>query len=250
MADFLFVHGEFSGAWCWDAVIGLLEDALREREPLLHEGFTPGRLVAVNLPGPGAQGDSRQQVRLRHYVEAVVESARGLHQPVLVAHSAGAGVAAMAAPLMEQKPRRAVFLGGILPRNRRSLLSAFHLPARLTVEVMGLAPGSWREGVRFPRQLFAWALTPDMDYPSASMVMGRSRPQPLWPLLEPVEWEPFRGLCPVTYLVLARDRFFPPHLQRGVAERLQAQEVVELDAGHYAMVTHPQEVAQVLLRYA
>jgi pimeloyl-ACP methyl ester carboxylesterase len=51
------------------------------------------------------------------------------------------------------------------------------------------------------------------------------------------------------YAVSRRDRTIAPELQRFLAERMQAT-TVEIDAGHLALVSHPDEVANLILEAA
>jgi pimeloyl-ACP methyl ester carboxylesterase len=81
---FVFVHGGFHAAWCW-------EQAIAELESLSHEGF------AVDLPGHGVRVDEESTLANRR--DAIV-SALTLGD-VLVGHSGGgfdATLAADAAP--------------------------------------------------------------------------------------------------------------------------------------------------------
>ena len=63
---------------------------------------------------------------------------------------------------------------------------------------------------------------------------------------QPVRWSAAAGI-PKTYVVNLRDRPVPVELQREMAGRLPGRaEVVELDAGHYAAITHPEELARIV----
>ena len=56
--------------------------------------------------------------------------------------------------------------------------------------------------------------------------------------------------CPVTYIVLTNDRVIPPDSQRRIAERFDGVETVEIESCHQVMAQRPEELAEVLLRYA
>jgi len=63
----------------------------------------------------------------------------------------------------------------------------------------------------------------------------------------------YRGLpesIPTTYVLLTKDQALPPEAQRQLLRNIGSPEVVELESGHDAMVSHPKELAKVLLRYA
>jgi pimeloyl-ACP methyl ester carboxylesterase len=56
--------------------------------------------------------------------------------------------------------------------------------------------------------------------------------------------------CPVTYVVLTQDKLFPPDAQARVAAQYEGVETVEIESCHQVMAQHPEELAEVLLRYA
>jgi pimeloyl-ACP methyl ester carboxylesterase len=51
---------------------------------------------------------------------------------------------------------------------------------------------------------------------------------------------------PTWYAISRQDRTIAPGLQRFMAERMRAA-TVEIDAGHLSLITHPQEVTQLIL---
>jgi pimeloyl-ACP methyl ester carboxylesterase len=51
---------------------------------------------------------------------------------------------------------------------------------------------------------------------------------------------------PTWYAVSQQDRTISPELQRFMAERMQAA-TVRIDSGHLSLITHPQEVAQLIM---
>ncbi|MGO9488697.1 MAG: alpha/beta fold hydrolase [Solirubrobacteraceae bacterium] len=54
---------------------------------------------------------------------------------------------------------------------------------------------------------------------------------------------------PCWYAVSLRDRTISPELERFMAERMEAS-TVEIDAGHLSLVSHPEQVADLILRTA
>lgn len=51
------------------------------------------------------------------------------------------------------------------------------------------------------------------------------------------------------YAVSRQDRTTSPELERFLAERMHAT-TIEIDSGHLSMLTHPQEVADLILQAA
>ncbi len=54
---------------------------------------------------------------------------------------------------------------------------------------------------------------------------------------------------PCWYAVSRQDRTTSPELERFLAERMKAT-TIELDSGHLSMITHPEEIAQLILQAA
>jgi pimeloyl-ACP methyl ester carboxylesterase len=53
----------------------------------------------------------------------------------------------------------------------------------------------------------------------------------------------------VQLLVMQRDRFVPPHLFKGVDEWAPVLRRTELDAGHWASLSHPQAFAGAIASF-
>ena len=238
---FALLHGGGHGGWVW-------EDCGRALE-------TRGAAVlALDVPGCGRKRD-RETIELG--VEAVADelladiAAAGLSDVVLVGHSQ-AGT--MLPVLAERQPpgliRRLVYLSCCAP-----------LPGQNILEMMG-------EGVRGanPDEV-GWPLDPalhgrdvqrpimfcnDMDEAQARAFLARMD-QDSWPMAVTfaVHWsyDHLRGV-PSTYIVCERDGILPPAWQERFAERLHVERVVRIDAGHQAMNTRPEELAEMLLAEA
>lgn len=79
--DLVLIPGFWLGAWSWDAVTPVLEQAGHRVRPL-------------TLPGLASCDEDRSAIRLRDHVAAVVDVVDGLDGPVvLVGHSGGSAIA-------------------------------------------------------------------------------------------------------------------------------------------------------------
>ena len=56
--------------------------------------------------------------------------------------------------------------------------------------------------------------------------------------------------CPVTYVVLTRDRVMPAATQRRMAGRIPNVDLVELESCHQVTLDKPRELADLLLSYS
>jgi pimeloyl-ACP methyl ester carboxylesterase len=100
---FVFVHGGFHAAWCWERTIA-------ELEALGHVG------VAVDLPGHGARVDEESTLANRR--DAIV--AELTPGDVLVGHSGGGFDATLAADAAPDRISHIVYLAAALPREGRT----------------------------------------------------------------------------------------------------------------------------------
>ena len=103
---FVFVHGGFHAAWCWDHTIA-------ELDRRGHEA------VAVDLPGHGTRVDDALAAwTIPNRRDAIVEALRP--GDVLVGHSGGGFDATVAADAATEKISHIVYLAAALPREGRT----------------------------------------------------------------------------------------------------------------------------------
>jgi pimeloyl-ACP methyl ester carboxylesterase len=95
---FVFVHGGFHAAWCWERTIA-------ELEALGHEG------VAIDLPGHGARLDEESTLANRR--DAIVSVLQ--HGDVLVGHSGGGFDATLAADAAPDLVNHVTYLAAAQP---------------------------------------------------------------------------------------------------------------------------------------
>ena len=254
MTDFLFIHGAGHGAWTWDYVKGAMEDAQRRTATLYHEMYTPGILLAPDLPGHGSrynQEDPRA-ISLESCAEDISRSAEeaGLKRPVMVVHDLSGLIASEAARRMKEPPQRIIFLGAVVPHFCANVFEMLPYHFRLINPLLRLLPNTPPGSLRFHREVALKLMCNDMRYPeAASLVIGKLRPVPLRPfeaIPEPDYTEP---LCPVTYIVLTRDWYMPSFMQRGIASMFPGVEMLDLEAGHEAPLSSPLQVVELLSRH-
>ena len=254
MTDFLLLHGPGHGGWVWDGVVGAMEDALRRRTGLYHSMYVPGTVLAPDLPGHGARfgEDDPLDLTFEHCVQDLLRTVEdaGLRNPVIGVHSLS-GLLALELARRLGDVKALVLVGAAVPDLFHNPVETLPLPTRVALGALRLYPNTPPESVRMVKEMALALLCNDIPFPDAARaVVGRLRPIPLRPwdaLPDPEALEP---ACPVTYLVLGRDRFLWPGTQRAMAASLLSAHVVELDCGHEAPITHPQEVADALLAYA
>jgi pimeloyl-ACP methyl ester carboxylesterase len=105
MADFVFVHGAWHGAWCWKKILPGLWSAG-------HRAFP------VTLTGTGERAHQLSPgITLRTHIDdaAAVIEAEELRHPIVVGHSYGGMVITALADRMPERIARLVYLDAIVP---------------------------------------------------------------------------------------------------------------------------------------
>ena len=169
---------------------------------------------------------------------------------VLVGHGFAGSLILQAACQLSVPPKRVVLLAGIVPAAQRSMLAALPRRTRVAFRMLdGLSKLS-RQDFRLPQAVISSYLCNGMGPMEVVGVLGFFGPLPTKVLTARVPQEESSLPCPVTYVELTQDRLLPPGTQQRMAQRLPDPEVLKVDSCHQAMLQKPQEVAEVLLRYA
>lgn len=229
---FVLVHGGAHGAWCWERMIPYLE----------------GDAVAIDLPGRGAHPAPLDSLTSRDWAEAVVDTiARlGSEKIVLVGHSLAGITLPRVAEQIPERLRRMIFVSCSVPPDGGSVIDI------LTPEVRPLAEQGLREkqATVLPEAVAREMFCSDMNEEQARFVLDRLVPEAWGPMLEPCSLAGLSLGVPATYVKLLHDTVIPPDLQDAMIAHMGEIEVVELEAGHDAMVSRPEGLAVLLNRIA
>jgi pimeloyl-ACP methyl ester carboxylesterase len=235
---FVLVHGGGFAASCW--------------EPLLP--FLDGDVVAVDLPGRGTRPADLEAVTLADFADAVVAEVeeRDLRDVVLVGHSLAGVTLPRVIGRVPERLRHAVFVSCAVPPDGTPVAGVLgtlgpglaEIAARLGDEIVG------ENGTLHPK--FAAALfCNDMDADLTAWTLSRMVPEALGIVNEPVDLAGVAATTvPVTYVRLLRDASLVPEAQVRMAANVGDVEIVDLDAGHMAMISRPEALAEVLNAYA
>jgi pimeloyl-ACP methyl ester carboxylesterase len=237
---FVLVHGASHGAWCWNRLVP-------ELNRLGHEA------VPLDLPGHGTRAN--QAATLSGYRDAVVEQLAG--DDILVGHSMGSAVAAVAADARPDLVRHITLLSGPLPVEGQCLSYQ-----STSASVGGTAPDDLAESVsqdntRFTADgsAFYWdrdgayaTFYHDCDENLVDWAAERLVPQVLAPVIEPISIPRFWAAnLPRSYILCLQDRSWPPRIGRLQARRMGVEPLV-IDSSHSPFFSLPAELAQLLVR--
>jgi pimeloyl-ACP methyl ester carboxylesterase len=240
MARFVFVHGAYGGAWCWEPVNAPLEEA----------GHT---VETLDLPGAGDDRTPVEGVTLASCADRVRAVLAARPEPaVLVAHSMGGVVATQAASDSPERVASLVFVCAFMPAQGQSLLDLTRLPegkddmiqANLVLE--GHPPVAV-----LSEEAAAEAIYNCCGPEQTALAVARRRAQPVAPFDTPVDIDDvLLASIPRSYVLTTRDQSIPPALQRRMIREHPCENVIELDADHAPYFSATDELVAALLELA
>jgi pimeloyl-ACP methyl ester carboxylesterase len=228
MATYVLVHGAYQGGWIWKPVTTRLRAAG-------HAVYTPT-----------LDGCAERHAQVRPGITVTTQAqelaqflfSEDLSQVVLVGTSSGGMVICKLAELARDRVARLVFVdalallpgeqvGNIVKRSTAPEITAMTIgPARADVE----------------QRLFA-----DLNPATRAWALARYTPHPIAALEGPTELDGFWTQSWSATVIRCRKSLNPPEThQRRTAERLKGA-WHEMDAGHYPMLSHPEELTRLLL---
>ena len=228
MTNFVLIHGANQGGWIWQPTAARLRAA--------------GHLVhAPSLDGCGERRHSlRPGITTATHATEIAELMfyEDLRDVVLAGTSAGGMVLCRAAELARERIARLVFVDALaLLDGERIGQIVNRTTPRVTT---ALAVGPSREDAE--SRMFA-ALDPALR----AWALARYTPHPIAAMEEPVELKSFWSQSWPTTVIRCRRSANPPEAhQRRTVEKLDGK-YIELDAGHYPMLTDPDALAPLLM---
>ena len=231
LAAIVLVHGSWHGGWCWQRVAPLLRQAG-------HEVWTPtltGLAERRHLLSP--------EVDLRLHTRDVTEllAFEGLRDVILVGHSYAGMVIASVAAAEPERLHLLVYLDAYLPKPGETEIDLW------PPEEIAAARRELEEPlpVRPPASPAWLGITDAQD---AAWVASRLTAHPLRTYAQPVP--PGGEGVPGVYVRCMEG----PLVERFASSAARARErgwpVIDLQSGHDAMVTAPEELARLLDRCA
>ena len=236
--EFVLVHGAWHGAWCWEALVPVLEGR-------------GARVATPELPGHGADTTPASEVTLDAYVDRVVAAVEAASGPVeLVGHSMGGIVISAVAERVPDRVRGLTYLCAFLPRNGEVLgrLGAEDTESALNPAIR---PGPVDGTLGVDETLAPDIFYQDCPDEAVRGALARLTPQPVAPLQTPVHLtDGAFGRVPRAYVLCTEDRAVTPTMQRTLIERSPCDPVLELACGHSPFIADPEALADALVSIA
>lgn len=236
MTNFLLVHGAWHGGWCWRRVARILRDKG-------HEVFTP------TLTGLGEREHLMSaDIGLDTHVSDVlgVMKYEDLRDVVLVGHSYGGMVIAGAAEKAAERIAHLVYLDAFVPEDGKSLCD--YQPPEI-LEMFRETTRTQGEGYKlpsFPAEVFGVTNEDDLHW-----VRPRLNPHPLKTKLDTVRLTNQEAAKLPRAFIYCNNPAVGPFGQ--FAERIRddkSWQYLEMATGHDAMITEPEQLAEMLIEIA
>jgi pimeloyl-ACP methyl ester carboxylesterase len=233
MSTFVLVHGAWHGGWCWDRVAPRLRAAGSE----VHAPTLTGLSERAHLLSP--------TVGLDTHVEDVVRliDVLGLRDVVLVGHSYAGQIVTGVADRRPDAVAKRVYLDAFVGEDGETAVSlqpetvAHHWSESAAEQGFG-----WLVPVR---RLEVLGVTEQAD---VDWLTPRLTPHPWKTYTDPLRLTGAADRVPAAFVeCVSWMRVFQSQAERA---RAKGWPVHELETGHEAMVTAPEELADVLLRLA
>jgi pimeloyl-ACP methyl ester carboxylesterase len=225
---FVLVHGGGFDSRCWEPLVPLLD----------------GDVLAVDLPGRDGDASVTVDDFAESVVAAIVE--RDWTDVTLVGHSLAGITLPRVAGRIPQRLHQLVFVSASVPPEGVSVLDVLGSLSPTVSEVaakIGDAVVDER-GVLHPD--FAAAMfCNDMDDATKAWTLARMTPEVMGVIATPMTLAGL-GTIPRTYVRLLHDESVTLDAQNQMIATLEPCAVVDLDAGHMAMISAPTALASVL----
>ena len=227
MTTFVLVHGSYQGGWIWQKVVTRL------------------RAAGHTVYAPTLDGCAERRHQLRAGIDTTTHGTEiaellfyeDLRDVVLVGTSSGGMVVTRAAELMRDRVARLVLVDALALFNGERTRDIVN---RSAPTPFGLAGGPSREDA-------ANSLFGDLDPETREWVLDRYTPHPVGCSMTPVKLTDFWDRAWNATVIWCRQAVNPGEAhQRRAADRLKAK-WVELDTGHYPMLSMPGELTALLL---
>ncbi len=235
-SPFVLVHGAFHGGWCWAPVARILRSHG-------HEVFTPTQ-TGLGERRHLMSGNIDMETFVLDVLN-VIESEQ-LSDVILVGHSYGARSINGVADRIGERIRHLVYIDGGFALNNQSRFDAMSQEMREKRLASAMA---FDGGISVPPPPAAHFGVTDSE--TASWIDERMTPQPLSAEKTAVILRhPIANGRPATYVRCISPIFPTVEPSAAYSKAQTSWNYLELEAGHDAIVTHPSEVAALLLRTA
>lgn len=236
MAQFLFLHGSWHGAWCWYKVL----------PRVLASGH---RAAAIDLPGRGRSLAALPLVGLNRMVDRAQAALFREGKTTVVVHSRNGIVASALAERAPERIARTIYLASyMLPNGRRV---ADYLPDRDSLMPGNVQVNRWGLWDWLDPAIYHDALYADCDAADIALARSLLVREPVRPALTRLKLSHARyEQVPRSYIRLTADRAVSLALQDQLLEETPVDRVESLDSSHSAYFSQPERLTELVIDMA
>jgi pimeloyl-ACP methyl ester carboxylesterase len=242
MSTYLFVHGAWHGAWCWQKIVPRIEQAGH-------------RAITLDLPGHGDDPTPVGHAPLQLFAERVVAVLDTLpSRVILVGHSMAGVIVSTVAEIRPEKIATLVYLAAFMPQNGQSIniVKNSYLglsgnvsapPTTDTDTIIDRARGiSMFKKERAREMLYHDCADEDVAY-----AISRLRPSSTAIGTTPLTLTAERyGSIPRVYIATTQDRRVKPELQKMMYAVQSCRKVFSLATSHSPFFSTPEALVDIL----
>eukprot|EP00253_Pinus_taeda_P030081 PITA_30081 len=247
---FVLIHGLGHGAWCWYKIVTLLK----------QKGH---RVAALDLTSNGINraAPTNEVNSIAHYAKPLLDYISNLkndEKVILVGHSLGGCPLSYAMEMYPTKISEAIFVSAFTPRNNQSFLTSANPKsfARLVEngvivlhrEAVSEQPTSASLALHHVKS-YLYNKSPDEDASLAQSLLT-STPFPISVEILKLSEEKY-GSIRRFYIMLMKDRLFPPEYQEYTIEQNPPEKVFKMHASdHSPFFSQPEQLCNLLIHIA
>lgn len=236
MADYVLIHGSWHGGWCWERLSPLL----------VAEGHRVHAPTLVGLANRAAEATRETGLGVHVQQIATLLEDEELRDAVLVGHSYGVMILTGVAERVPDRIGRLVYFDGPVPDHDQSLFDLLPgMEANFQAAADADGDGWLVPPIMSPSDLGVF------DPEEAAWLSARLTPTPILTFRERVFAPRRRDRdLPRHYILCARPgskRFAQKAAREAALVSEGFETVATLEAGHDAQVTHPTELARLLI---
>ena len=234
METIVLVHGAWSDATAWNAVIPILKASGKE-------------VIAVNLPGHGSDSTSFAEINFQTYVDAVKKAIGERTNVTLVGHSMAGQVISQVSEEIPSQLKGLVYLAAYLPKTGESLLTlaqqdaGSHTGKYLKIDQEHGAAIIAKEGII---DVFATDAPKEVqDY-----LVANWKTEPLAPLAFPVTLTAANfGSVKKAYIFTVNDHAISYPFQQKMVKDGAVSKTFILESSHTPFISQPKKLAEDIL---
>jgi len=231
--SFVLVHGGGCDHRCWDLL-----------QPLLHDA-----VLAIDLPGRGSSSADLSTATVDAFVDAVVTEvvASNLTDVVLVGHSLAGITLPGVALRIQDRLRHVVFVACSVPPHGLSVADVLGtLSPAVAAVAQRVGDGVVDDRGSLHPEFASAMFCNDMNDEQRELTLSLLVPESLAVISEPVDLSGLSVDVPITYVRLLRDASLTLEAQDRMASSARADQIIDIDAGHFVMISNPVKLAAVL----